>query len=205
MRYRSPEPTSHNGGEYGRPYRDNPNGQYPNSQGRSTRNDQNEPRTPKPWWGNKSNQRPRSKSPKKVFWKNKNNQKQSKAPQNRPDQSGGHQYGYQQEHQYYSHDYRDPRDNHSQQQSRAPPQQYQQGSSTPRDYHQYDNRRSPVPMYNKYEPLGNYREENDSRSFLEYRRSDRTPPRYEQMTHPRSPNEREAAEVDTRSKRRKVQ
>ena len=205
MRYRSPEPTGNNGGDYGRSYRDNPNGYYPNNQARSSRSDHNEPRTPKPWWGNKNNQKPRSKSPKKPFWKNKNNQKQPKPPQNRPDQQGGHQYGYQQDYQYHTQEYRDIRDNYPQQHLRAPPQQYHQGSSTHRDYHQYENRRSPIPMHNRYEPLGNYREENDSRSFLEYRRSDRTPPRYEQMTHTRSPNEREDAEADTRSKRRKVQ
>lgn len=87
---------------------------------------------------------------------------------------------------------------------------YQQGNSSNHyDQYHYDTRRSPIHKPNRYEVLREHREE-ESHSFLDQRRRDRTPPwnertppRNDRMGNTRSPIKRGDAEEESRSKRKR--
>lgn len=80
-------------------------------------------------------------------------------------------------------------------------QQYQQpGGQAQYDQYQYESRRSPIHTQNRYEAQRDFREEDQSRYFLDHQRSERTPPRHERMTNARSLNTRGDVEEDSRSK-----
>lgn len=173
-RHGLPEPIRPHGDEYPRSHNS-----HPYEESRPYRVEQNEPRTPKPWW--KNNKKPRSKSPRKPAWKNNSNQKLQNPPNNQSGNQGVYAQGYQYDPKYQTQDRRDPRDIYQSQYQNQGIQSttYQQGGPSNRDYYQQDNRRSPAFTQNKYEPLANYLEETNSRSSLEYRRNDRSPPRQE--------------------------
>lgn len=100
---------------------------------------------------------------------------------NKPYYQSNNQYGYSGsgEQDQYGH-------NHNNSVRREYPQyqnqQYPQHDRGNRyDQYQYKSRRSPIHTYNKYEALRDYRDQDQTRSFLDYHRSERTPPRQEKI------------------------
>lgn len=175
-RFRSPEPS--------RQPRE-----YDNGQERVYRKG-NELRTPKSWWSNKN----KNKLPRRPYFKNHGNRGTHK-----PHNSSYNQYGNPGNYGYQGNYNRNGRRNDYQYQN-----QYQShGEQRPYDQSHYDLRRSPVQTQNRYEALRDYREEDNSRPFLDYCRSERTPPRYDQTVRARSPDGKGGIEEDSRSKRKR--
>lgn len=75
--------------------------------------------------------------------------------------------------------------------------------NTENEQYRYDSRKSPLHTTNGYEPLRNYIDEEQTQSFLEYRKNEDPPPRQDQYTKERSPNTKGDAEQDVKSKRKR--
>lgn len=118
---------------------------------------------------------------------------------------------YQQPHRDQPRDYRydqDRRDHRDYQQSNGESRDHQSNGNRngTREYDQYryPDRRSPLPTTNRYEPLRNYIEEEQSRSFLDFRRNEDPPPLQEYTNRERSPNTIKGdAEQDGKPKRKR--
>lgn len=109
---------------------------------------------------------------------------------------GDPEYGHSGYSNYYNQDRREARE--------QPQYHYQQGwNQGHHDQYQYGSRNSPIRTQNRYEALRDYRENDPSTSFLDRRRSERTPPQQDVITHVRSPNAGGDAEEDSRSKRKR--
>lgn len=217
-----------------------------------TYRDDDGPRTPKPWWKNRT----KNKSPRRPYWKNNGNKRNNKpyqSPRNylKPYQSPNNRMNAP---QYYREDnrrnngyvdqaryYQQPRDYQTNNYRTEPREYYQYAHrNESRDYHQNPERneqreyqqytngeeyreyqsnrnrnegggieqsrheptRSPIQTNNRYEPLREYNDEEQSRSFLEYRRNE-DPHKQEHHNKEKSPNRKGDAEQDGKSKRKR--